>query len=50
MNFVSKEEVLTKLKVLNVSKVIQENDIPGKIIKANEYFFAKQFVFILTNR
>ena len=43
MNFVSK--VLTKLKVLNVSKVIQENDIPGKIIKANEDFFGKQFCF-----
>ena len=48
-NFVSKEDVLTEIKVLDVSKAIQESDIPGKIIKANENFFVKKFVFILTN-
>ena len=48
-NFVFKEDVLTEIKVLDVSKAIQESDIPGKIIKANKNFFAKQFVFILTN-
>ena len=36
-------------KMLDVSKVTQVSDIPFKIIKANENFFAKQFVFILTN-
>ena len=46
-NFVSKEEVVTEVKVLDFSKVVQESDIPGKII--NENFFAMQFVFILTN-
>ena len=35
--------------MLDVSKAIQESDIPGKIIKANENFFVKKFVFILTN-
>ena len=40
-----KEEVLTEGKVLNVSKTIQESYIPGKIIKANENLFAKQFAF-----
>ena len=34
-NFVSKEDVLTEIKVLNVSKAIQESDIPFKIIKVN---------------
>ena len=48
-NFVSKEDVLTEMKVLDVSKAIQESGIPVKIIKANENFFQKQFVFILTN-
>ena len=32
-NFVSKEDVLTEIKVLDVSKAIQESDIPVKIIK-----------------
>ena len=36
--------------MIDVSKVIRESDIPGKVIKANGNFFAKQFVFILTNR
>ena len=48
-NFVSKEHVLTEIKVLDVSKAILESDILVKIVKANENFFAKQFVFILTN-
>ena len=33
-NFVSKEDVLTEIKVLDVSKAIQESDIPVKIIKS----------------
>ena len=40
-NFVYKEDVLTEIKVLNASKAIQESDIPVKIIKANENFFAE---------
>ena len=48
-NFVSREDVLTEIKVLGVSKAIQESDILGKIKKANENFFTKQFVSILTN-
>ena len=32
-NFVSKEDVLTEIKVLDVSKAIQESDIPVKIMK-----------------
>ena len=48
-NFVSKEEVLTEVKVLDASKAIQESGIPGKNIKANENFFARQFFFISAN-
>ena len=44
-NFVFKEDVLTEIKVLDVSKAIQESDIPVKIIKANENFFAKAICF-----
>ena len=44
-NFVSKEEVLTEIKMLDVSKAIQESDIPVKIIKANENFFAEAICF-----
>ena len=44
-NFVSKEDVLTKIKVLYVSRAIQESDIPVKIIKANENFFAEVICF-----
>ena len=44
-NFVSKEDVLTEIKMLDVSKAIQESDIPVKIIKANEDFFAICFYF-----
>ena len=32
-NFVSKEDVLTEIKVLDVSKAFQESNIPVKIIK-----------------
>ena len=44
-NFVSKEYVLTEIKMLDVSKAIQESDIPVKIIKANENFFAETICF-----
>ena len=44
-NFVSKEGVLTEIKVLYVSKTIQESDIPVKIIKANDNFFAESICF-----
>ena len=47
-NFVSKEEVLTEIKMLDVSKAIQESDIPVKIIKANENFFAEAICFYFT--
>ena len=38
INFVSKEDFLTEVKVLDVSKALQESDMSVKIIKANEYF------------
>ena len=44
-NFVSKEDVLTEIKVLRVSKVIQVSDTPVKIIKANENFFTEATCF-----
>ena len=44
-SFVSKEDVLTEIKMLDVSKAIQESDIPVKIIKANENFFAEAICF-----
>ena len=40
-NFVSKEDVLTEIKMLDVSKAIQEIDIPVKVIEADENFFAE---------
>ena len=43
-HLVSKEDVLTEIK-LDVSKAIQESDIPVKIIKANENFFAEAICF-----
>ena len=43
--FVSKEDVLTEIKVLYVSKAIQENDIPVESIKENENFFAEAICF-----
>ena len=48
-NFVFKENVLTEIKVLDVSKATQETDIPVKIIKANENFFAEAICFYFTN-
>ena len=47
-NFVSKEDVLTEIKILDVLKAIQESDIPVKIIKANENFFAEAICFYFT--
>ena len=44
-NFVSREDALTEIKVLDVSKAIQESDIPVKVIKANENFFAEAICF-----
>ena len=44
-NFVSKDDVLTNIKVLDVSKVIQESMILVKIIKANESFFVEVICF-----
>ena len=38
INFVSKEDFLKEVKVLDVSKALQESDMSVKIIKANEYF------------
>ena len=40
-NFVFKEDVLTEIKVLDVSNAIQKSDILLKTIKANENFFAE---------
>ena len=39
INFASKEDFLTDVKGLDVSKALQESDMSVKIIKANEYFF-----------
>ena len=50
LDFVSKEDVLTEIKIMDVSKAIQERDISVEIIKSNEDFLLqKQFVFTLTN-
>ena len=43
--FFSKEDVLTEIKVLDVSKGIQESHIPVKIIRANGNFFAGAICF-----
>ena len=43
--FVSKEDVLTEIKVMDVSKTIQSSDTPVKIIEANENFFAEAIFF-----
>ena len=48
-NFISKEDVLHEIKVVDVSISIQESDIPFKIIKVNEYLFAEAIFFILTS-
>ena len=47
-SFVSKEDRLTEIKVLDVSKAIQESDIPVKISRANENFFAEAICFYLS--
>ena len=47
-NFVSKEDVLTEIKMMDVSKAIQESGIPIKIMKANDNFLAEAICFILT--
>ena len=44
-NFVSKKYVLAEIKVLDVSKAIQESDILVKIIKANDNFVAEPICF-----
>ena len=46
-NFVSKEDVLTEIKVLDVSKAIQESDIPVKIIKIFKLIVSKELKWIL---
>ena len=45
LNIVSKEDVLAEIKVLDVSKAIQESHIPVKISKANKNFFAEAICF-----
>ena len=40
-NFVSKELILRKIKTLDSSKAIQENNIPVKLIKGNSDLFAE---------
>ena len=44
-NFVSKEDVVTETRMLDVSKAIQESDITVKINKANENSFAEVICF-----
>ena len=48
-NFDSKEDISTKRKVFDVSKAIQQSDIPVKIIKTNGNVFQNHFAFILKN-
>ena len=45
LNFIPKEDVLAEIKVLDFSKAIPEGDIPVKIIKANNDFFAEAICF-----
>ena len=40
-----KEDAVTEIKVLDISKVIRESDIPVKFIKVNENFFAEAIYF-----
>ena len=40
-----KKNLPTEIKVLNVSKAIEESDIPAKITKANENFFPEAICF-----
>ena len=44
-NVVFKEDVVTEIKMLHVSKAIQESDITVKINKGNENFFAEVICF-----
>ena len=44
-SFTSKEDVLTEIKVLDVSKAIQESYIPVKIVETNGNFFAEAICF-----
>ena len=44
-NFVSQEDVFTEIKMLDVSKAIQESVIPIKVVKANKNFFAETIYF-----
>ena len=44
-HFISKEDVLTEIKILDVSKAIQESDIPVKFIKANDNLFPEAICF-----
>ena len=45
LNFVFKEDDLSEVKVLDVSKTIQESDIPVKFIMAKDNFFAEAICF-----
>ena len=44
-NFVSKEDVLTEIKMLDIWKAIHKSDILVKIIKGNGNFFAEAICF-----
>ena len=44
-NFVSKKDVLAEIKELDISKAIHANDIPVKIIKTNDNFFAEAIFY-----
>lgn len=43
--FVFEKEDLAEIKALDVSKAIQENDIPVKIFKINDNFFAETICY-----
>ena len=45
-NFVSNEDVLTEIKVLDVSKGLQERYIPVKIIKAYKNLLCRSNLFL----
>ena len=46
-HLVSKRDALAEIKAQDVSKAIQENDIPVKIIKINDNFFAAAMCYYL---
>ena len=46
-NFVSKKGVLTEIKALDISKFIQEIDIPVHIIKTNDNFFEEAICYYI---